>query len=187
MLQASISLVSVNYPPQICLWDNNKIGFQSLQGWEEDTGCVLYSLGQCCLLEHLGRGKASSLFPGNTTPFSPNTGYPRDMGWADMPIPGLSALRSPPCPSPVWLHVIGNLMLKIWSRLPCQLAYGWVWPMRSTSRKSEAGQKGKPRVFLFISALGNSSSTGDISFMAFVKTKKLIQFEGTFKGKRVQN
>ena len=59
--------------------------------------------------------------------------------------------------------------------------------MRSTSRKSEAGQKGKTRVFLLISALGNSSSTGDISFMAFVKTKKFIQFEGTFKGKRVQN
>lgn len=61
----------------------------------------------------LGEGKPICFFLVTlTTPFSPNTGNPRDMGWADMPIPGLSALRSPSCPSPVWLHVIGNLMLK---------------------------------------------------------------------------
>lgn len=38
MLQVAISLVSVSCLPQICLWDNDKIEFQSLQGWKEDTG-----------------------------------------------------------------------------------------------------------------------------------------------------
>ena len=61
----------------------------------------------------LGEGKPISFFLVTLkTLFSPNTGYPRDMEWADMPVPGLSALRSPPCPSPVWLHVTGNLILK---------------------------------------------------------------------------